>query len=261
MSLKFGKTAPKYNPRTLLLGKYTAGVALPAPEAKRGWEYAVPDAVWATSMLGNDQVGDCVIAAILHYIMAARASSGQPVPAFTTQNALDLYSAITGYDPSQTQPDGSNPTDNGTAWTDALAYWQTTGVPIPGGAPDKILGWASFDYTDPVKLNQAIDIFGASLNGHQVTQSMEDQFNAGQPWNAPFSGAVLGGHGTPFLGYGRLGRTLITWAKREPTDPTFPTIMDEAYVVISPSWYAQAQKTPLGFDVAALTSDLVAIKA
>jgi hypothetical protein len=193
---------------------------------------------------------------MLHYIMAARASAGKPIPAFTTQNALDLYSAITGYNPADPN------TDQGTAWTDALAYWQATGVPIPGESePDKILGWAAFDYTNPVALNQAIDLFGASLNGHQVTQSMENQFNASLPWNAPFNGAVLGGHGTPYLGFGRLGRTLITWAARQQTDLSFPSIMDEAYVVVTPSWLSSAQETPLGIDVDSLTADLAAIKA
>lgn len=127
----YGKKPPKFHLKTLLLRDYLpTPLRSEPPEAKRAWEYSVSDRTWAASMLGNDQVGDCVIAAMLHYVMAARASVGNPVT-FTTQQALDLYSAITGYDPADPS------TDQGTAWTDALAYWQMTGC-----YGHKILGWA-----------------------------------------------------------------------------------------------------------------------
>ena len=244
---KFGKLPPKRHPKTLRLSKYLDAGTLPPPEIVRGWE--IQSGITDFGMLGNDSVGDCVIAAMLHYLMMAKAIEGSPVT-YTTEQALALYSAITGYDPNDPS------TDQGTVWTDALAYWQNTGV-----YGDKILGWAQVDYTDPVKLNQAIDIFGAALIGTAVTQSMEDQFGKGEPWNAPFSGEVLGGHGIPLTGFGREGRTLITWGKAQPSDLTMPTaVFDEAYVVITPSWLAKAEETPLGIDLEALQADLAAIK-
>ena len=116
-------------------------------------------------MLGNDQVGDCVIAAMLHYIMAAQANVGKSVT-FTTQQALDLYSAITGYNPSDPS------TDQGTAWTDALAYWQSTGC-----CGHKILGWA------------AVDIFVARCHQarhldlrRSVDWSSDDTIDGGAVW-------------------------------------------------------------------------------
>src|SRR5271154_6064970 len=101
----------------------------------------------------------------------ACANSGIPLAPFTTEQALNLYSRITGYDPSQTQPDGSNPTDQGTSWTDALTYWLKNGI-----YGFNILGWAKFDWTDQIRMNQAIDIFGSSLTGLAVTKSMRNQF-------------------------------------------------------------------------------------
>src|SRR5580658_4087447 len=115
-TLMFGKLAPKFHPNTLRLSKYALAGALPPPPSKRAWEYVIPASGWG--MLGNDQVGDCVIAAMMHFIMAATSNSGQPAQ-FTTELAIQLYSAITGYDPSQTDATGFNPTDQGTAWTDA----------------------------------------------------------------------------------------------------------------------------------------------
>lgn len=204
----YGKKPPKFHPKTLLLRDYLTAAALPAPEAKRAWEYSVSDRTWAASMLGNDQAGDCVIAAMLHYIMAARANVGKPIT-FTTQQALDLYTAITGYDPADPS------TDQGTAWTDALAYWQMTGC-----CGHRILGWAALDVSSLDAIKQGIAIFGGVLIGTAVTQSMEDQFGKGQPWNTPFTGAVLGGHGIPWLGFGSQGQhasrgvRVSKWIKR-----------------------------------------------
>jgi hypothetical protein len=246
MPLMFGKRPPKFHPSTLLFSKYLLSDAAPLPTAPpvKGWEYAVPDDVWAASMLGNDSVGDCAEACALHKIMGDSANNGAPIT-FTTQDALDLYSAITDYDPNDPS------TDQGTAYTDLFDYWQKTGI-----KGDKILAWASVNFNNPAELNAAIFYFGAALVGIQVTQGMMDQFNAGQPWNGPFSGSTLGGHAVPIFGFGSQGRTVITWAKRQQTDLTFPSIMDECYVVISQSWLNAQGAAPSGLDLTALESDI-----
>jgi hypothetical protein len=253
--MKYGKLPPETHAKTLLLDKYvpapTAEV-LPSPEAVRGWELLAAITAWG--MLGNDTVGDCVIAAILHFIMMIEAIAGNPIT-FTTEQAIALYSAITGYDPSQTDANGNNPTDQGTSWTAALAYWLKNGI-----YGYKILGWASFDYKDPLKIDQAIDLFGAALVGTAVTASMETQFSEGQPWNAPFTGGVQGLHGIPNTGYGHVGRSHVTWGATQKEDLTMPTNWDEAYVVITPGWLAKANQTPLGIDLATLQADLAAIQ-
>ena len=66
-------------------------------------------------MDGNDSVGDCFWAAVCHlsdlhrYLVNGGAYAASPASV-----ALGAYAAATGYDPSQQQPDGSNPTDQGT---------------------------------------------------------------------------------------------------------------------------------------------------
>ena len=242
----FGKKPPKFHPRTLLLRDYLPP-ALPAPETRRAWEYSVSDRTWADSMLGNDQVGNCVIAAMLHYIMAAQANVGKPVT-FTTQQALDLYSAITGYNPADPS------TDQGTAWTDALAYWQTTGC-----YGHNILGWAALDISSLDAIRQGISIFGGVLIGTAVTQSMEDQFHKSQPWNGPFSGAVVGFHAIPWLGFGRRGQTCITWASRLQMESAALSQVDEAYVVVTHDWLDAQSTSPSGLNLDALTADMNAL--
>lgn len=248
MAFKYGKRDPKPHPKTLLLRDYLPKGGLPTPEAKRAWEYHVSDLTWSQSMLGNDLYGDCVIAMMLHYIMAATATTGQRVT-FTTQQALDLYSAITGFDPMNLD------TDQGTVITDALNYWQTTGC-----YGHKILGWAALDPSNLDQIKQGISIFGGVLIGTAVTQEMEEDFGAGQPWNR-FGGNVVGGHGVPWLGFGRLGQTCITWAKRQQMSPAALTMVDEAYCVVTEDWLNAQGQSPSGLDLPTLQTDLQAIAA
>jgi hypothetical protein len=244
--LKFGKLAPKEHPFTLALDKYVTPRTLPMPEEHRNWQFAVKAGAWGT--LANDQLGDCVIAATLHWIQAATANTDRPVK-FTTKQAIDLYSAVTGYDPE-------NPaTDQGTAWTDMLAYWQKYGV-----YGHFISAWAAIEFSDLNALRQGIDIFGGILIGTQVTGSMQKQFADGKPWNKPFKGGVKGLHGIPWLGYGREGQTCITWGQAQPMDLTANSICDEAYAVITPDFLDAAQKTPLGINAEQLAADIKALQ-
>jgi hypothetical protein len=266
MPLSFGLAPVKIHPSTLLLKDYLPKAGLPVPPAHQGYEYAVSDAVWAQSMLGNGPdtlpdfpsfqgCGDCVWAAFLHYIMAARANAGERV-IFTAKDAVGLYSKYTGYDPSQTQPDGSNPTDNGTAMTDGFAAWQKDGL-----LGHKILGWAAINPSDPAQRKAAIYAFGATFSGISVTASMMQQFQNGQPWNSPFDGAMLGRHAFPILGFGRFGQTGLSWARRVASDPDFPQLISEEYVVVTQDWLDAQGKSPSGLDLQTLQSDLSAVTA
>jgi hypothetical protein len=251
-SLKYGKLPPEYHRDTLKMSDFLPSVAvMPPPPAKRAWEYAVKTP-W--QMFDNDKVGNCVIAATLHWIMAATANTKKPA-LFTTGIALAIYSAITGYDPAQTDSNGNNPTDNGTAWTDMLAYWRDIGIPDTAGTIHKILGWGSIGLTLS-ELNQGLNVFGGLLIGTAVTKSMEDQFLAKKTWDAPFSGGVQGLHGIPRLGYGHEGESVITWGAEEQGDLNLYKNYDEAYAVVTQDFLDTQGKSPLGFDVDALMAAL-----
>lgn len=240
--LKLGKKAPVAHPRTLKLSNYLTGAVLPPPPQKTAWEYAIADDKW--EMLGNDAVGDCVIAAMLHYIMAATAHT-RKAAMFNTRQAIQLYSAITGYNPADPS------TDQGTVMTDAFSYWQSIGL-----FGHKILGWAAIDHTDLNEIKQGINLFGGVLVGTAITESMMAQAQAEEAWNPPYLGAVLGGHAIPWLGYGKLGQTCITWGARLQMSPRAIEEVDEAYVVITEDWLDAQGKSPSGLNMDALEADL-----
>jgi len=246
MSMKLGKLAPKRHDKTLWLPKYLSA-PLPVPPSKTYWEYKVK--TWP--MYLNDQIGCCVFAAGGHMEQNWNAHSGISLTP-TDQDVLAAYEAVGGYSPNDPS------TDNGAAITDFLAYWQAAGF-----ASRKILGWAAIPLTY-LAVRQAIYLFGSVDIGIQVPSSAMSQFSAGMPWDVVDpDGGVEGGHSIPVMGYGSEGMACITWAKIQyMSNDFFTKYCDEAYAVITEDWFNQAtQKTPGGFDLAALEADLKAISA
>ncbi len=96
-------------------------------------------------MMHNDTEGCCTAAAKIHRIQIVRHALG--LPPFAIPDLADcaqrLYIGSTGYDPSQTAPDGSNPTDNGCNMDDLSRYLMKTGMPLPDGTTDRFA--ASFE--------------------------------------------------------------------------------------------------------------------
>jgi len=253
MTRKLGKLAPKPHPKALKLSRYITG--LPAPPAKVYREYKIPNQAWG--MDANDKVGDCTCAAAAHMLMLVTSHTGTIVVP-TTEQVLGLYSAVTGYDASQTLPDGSNPTDNGAAVSDVLEYWRTQGL-----AEHKILAWAQIDHKNLVQIKQAIWLFGAVDIGVNLPSSAMLQVQNNQPWDiVEPDGGNDGGHCIPLFGYGSDGTTSVTWgALQQMSWDWYLKYCDEAYAVITPDWFDQVtQKTPSGFDIATLQSDLTRLR-
>jgi intein/homing endonuclease len=76
----------------------------------------------------NTDLGDCVIAAPLHALDVFLGGAGTAPPLFAKEQVVELYSEIGGYNPAQTAPDGTNPTDQGCDVQTMLRYWQQRGL-------------------------------------------------------------------------------------------------------------------------------------
>jgi len=242
---KFGKDAPKPNKYTLTLNDYTG--LLPAPPSKTYWEYLVKQ----YPMMLNNTLGCCVFACGGHMVQNWTAHTGTLVT-LPDADILAAYEAVGGYVP------GNPATDNGAAITDFLAYWQKTpfgGVTIPG--------WAAVDYTNLTSVKQAIYIFGALDIGFQVPNSAMTQFQNGQVWDVVTpDGGNAGGHSVCVLGYGADGFACITWGQIQyMTNAFFSAYVDEIYAILTPQWIKSTSLSPSGFDMAALQTDLQALKA
>lgn len=252
---KLGKLAPKPHAFSLTFEHFLGAEPLvPNPSSKRAWEYVIADSAWG--MFDNDRIGNCTCASKAHIIMAVTANQGSLFTP-TVEQVDALYSAVTGYDPSQTQENGYNPTDNGAVMTDVYDYIYKNGF-----AGRKLLGWVKIDHTNRIHFEQCVELFGACDTGVQLPNSAMQQFNADQNWDiVADDGGIDGGHCVPYLGYGSLGETCITWAHRQPCGiPWFQKYCDEAYGLIWEDWFDTTDVAPNHFKKDELWNALQALK-
>jgi len=224
------------------IGHYMTGAVI-AP-TKVAWERSI-----AWLMLVNDRLGCCVIAWMFHYIMAWKsvAHAGDPTPTFTDDQIIAVYSAITGYNPSDPN------TDQGTDPDAALAYWKSTGL-----YGDKIAGYVNLDITDIEQIKWAIATFGGIGLSFDVPAYIM-QVPAGESWSEPPEAdtSILGGHQVLVIGYGALGFTVVSWGAIYHANWAFwQKYAVAAQVAVSTDWIKQSGTAPSGLDVTTLLADL-----
>ncbi len=226
----------------LLFSKYLDTLDLPPAPEKVYREYKIADGDW--QMFGNNTVGDCTCAAIAHMIMLFTAHTGRlfvPDP----QAVLDFYSAASGYN----QATGAN--DNGADLPTVLDMWRDVGL-----QDHKILQWGDLPTGDQMAQKHGIHIFGAVDDAVMLTDTDQEAFQAGLPWDGP--GAGNEGHSVPRFGYGSDGCDCVSWAQNQKQSwDWIGRRLTECTAVITQDWLDNADGlTPSGFPLDALVTDL-----
>ena len=242
----------KLNLRALPLSNYVSPKQMSYPPVCSWWRNM------DFGMLGNGPctlngqpfagAGDCVIAYMLHQIMIwnAVAHAGTPV-SFTDDQAIQTYSAITGYVP------GDPSTDNGTDPDTALNYWQQT--PLFG---HKIAGYVNLDITNIDQLKFAIATFGGigfSFNVPAYIMTIP----GGASWSYVAGADITnqGGHQVGIMDYGRNGFRENCWSTTNTFNPDFIGAFGmAAQAVVSEDWIKASGISPSGLDLTALLADL-----
>lgn len=250
--MKLGKTAAR--PYQLHLGDYLDHAKLPIIPLQFGHDLAVKS--WG--MLGNDMVGDCVVAGGFHETMLWNSETGVSV-AVSQRCALETYSAITGYDPTQTAEDGSNPTDQGTD-VQVAAQWRVDhGLVDDHGNTHKIAAFVAIK-PNLAELYAAAYLFGAVGIGLQLPSSAQDQFDAGEPWTVVPGDSIEGLHYVSVVARRTDGIHVITWGREQVmTEQFFRTYCDEAVVYFSEEMLSGGVDLD-GFDREQLVADLHALR-
>ncbi len=225
---------------------YVDEAALPPLPEKIGHQNLLPVNL---GMLGNDTVGDCVIAGADHEVMMWNADANKEV-VFSTSTALADYSAITGYNPDDPNSDqGTNPVD-------AAKYRMKTGMIDVQGNRHKIDAWVSLDPKNVNHLQEALYLFGAVGLAWALPDSAQTQFQEGKPWAVVRGATIEGGHYTPLVGWDGTYYWIITWGRLQAVKPTFvKKYLNEALAYISLESLTDG-KTLDGFDLATLQEDL-----
>ena len=208
--------------------------------------------VKAWGMLGNDTVGDCTIAGIMHLIMSMQASLGVAVT-FTTQQAIALYSAITGYDPSDPN------SDQGAELVTVLKYVKKHQV---GGFT--VDAYSLVNNQNLVEFYKALYLCKGTYSGVNLPRSALDQFRQGKPWTIVKNSPIEGGHCIEPVRRVPSGKgsmiTVVTWgAEQDVTEDWWREYADETRAVVSKAEIGPKGRDVLGYDEATLIADAKAV--
>lgn len=244
-NLKLGKLAARPVPYMLTLTDYVK-TTLPKPPVSIAQSADVQN--WG--MMLNDTLGDCTCAGVGHGIQLLTAENNC---LFTPSDAdiEKLYEQSCGYNPAKPN------TDRGGICADVLDYWQEHGV-----AGHSIAEHAPIHVRSKTDIKLGIDLFGFIYIGVALPISAQDQ--VGKVWDVtkgPESRpGTWGGHCIICTDYDDVGLKCITWgAVQTMTWTWFKRYCDEAHIVLSNDWFT-GDKSPRGFDSAALKADIAALK-
>jgi hypothetical protein len=237
---RFGKHPPVKDYRTLRFKTYLKAGAPAAPTS-----FSVLDAVYKNlktsdptelfPMDGNDNYGDCTMAAVAH---ATTVYNGliSKTNIMAQADILKTYFQLTGGQ------------DTGLDELTVVNYWQSTGI-----GTEKIQAFVSIDPKDHDHVQQAIYMFGGVYLGFQVQQNAQQQFDDKQPWTP---GTLTNdGHAVYAVAYDQNQLTVLTWGNTQlATWAWWDECVDEAYAIL-PAEAAQIGFNP-NFDYDQLKADL-----
>lgn len=226
----------------------------PAPLMSPGYSALVEKLIGGDwQMEGNDTVGDCTCADVAHRHMLWTAQSGTMwVP--TTLNTLTLYEQATGYDPSQTDAKGNNPTDQGGTLTDIAQYVQDHGFAGHTEAGHGIIDPSNLDH-----IKWAVVLFGCCSFGLELPASAQTQFERGEPWDVVAGASIEGGHDVLAVEYqpDEPCWQLISWGKRISATSAFVNkFLFNVVPTVSADFINPAGIAPSGINLDRMLTDL-----
>lgn len=228
--------------RRLQFRDYAPVGALPAPPAAVSYYTLYPDA----RMMGNDRLGDCVIAGRGHQCLQWSGVSGNPYD-ITLKEIEDSYFRQTG---------GA---DSGLDIMSSLDDWRK--VPFGGNL---LNAYVSINPSDATAIEQAISVFGGATTGVNLPLAWQGQ----STWTAPPGGRAprlgnwapgsWGGHDVSFLGYDAKYFYCRSWGELVPIErAAVPIYFSEIYCLVNELWINKVtQQSVGGFKFADLQADL-----
>jgi len=267
------------DPRNLKLSAYLPATlpAIPASLPDYGATMPVAAAKWGP--LGNNSVGNCVLAAQGHIIQQVTAANGCLVQP-STDATIESYSECTGY------VRGDKSTDRGTGMQAGLSYWRNKGfitnVKQSSAIIDPITGGKSYTYTpyarrkcrayievnskDRDYMRAAYYLFGSLYCAAELPKYVLDGGIFGTSvWDMkPVDGGIIGGHAFSVLWINDTGPKIMTWGKPVQTTwvwwEKYVYNLGGAYAVQLAEWTNADLFTPAGFNQQQLDADLAALK-
>lgn len=229
----------------------------PLPTASGKVDRASQVTTWP--MYRNDILGDCTVAAAFHATSAVETYAGSMTgtPLFSDDEAVKVYSAVSGYDPVT----GAN--DNGSTLQTVSEYMISTGATDIQGRTHKWLAYAEIeDFGDLKLLKRALNAFGTVYLAINCPQSALTQAQNKEPWTVVEGSPVDGGHAID-LQYNAVStgewddEQVITWGQVQKMNEAFAReyIVEAVAVVPAGSVNPATGLNPAGLDLHQLVTD------
>lgn len=204
----------------------------------------------------NDQLGDCTCAGICHCWGAWTQYAGNAPEVIFADSVVETLYERFGYVP------GDPSTDQGAELVDVLQSVHQE--PVQGMTVD---AYAELSDLSIAGLTTALKMYGPVYLGISCYQSMEDQFNAGQPFTWVPGSKFLGGHCVLLSGFmpGTNSARISTWGEsgNAASQQWLEEVLangGQAFAVYSKSFVNTAKGiAPNGINEAALLADMQSV--
>ncbi len=242
-AVKLGRIRPKARPMCPKFASYfDPSVLATLPDTV---DYSAKAMAAIKHMYLNDTYGCCVISGKAHQ---EGVWSGNDNAALVLATDAEILAAYRIWNPGHQ--------DNGCNISDVLDYMRSHGL-IFGGAPRKIDGYLSVNWTNQTLAKAAIYLFGSLTLGVNLPNAWLNT-NDGDLWE-PTNSGIVGGHDICAVGYNATGVVIATWGGlRTITWAAFTDTrwVDECYVQLAPDWYGSDSIAPSGLNIEKLKADL-----
>ena len=233
------------------MARYMVPGVLQPPPQECDWTKAVTTE-WGELL--NDSIGCCVIAAAGHQEMVWTYNTGKPYKP-SDHSIMLAYEDVGGYSPLKPS------TDQGCDPNTALKYWRDTGI-----SGHKIAAWVEINASNKEELQQSIYLFGGAFLAFSLPAAAQKlktwDIPEGQALTGDWGVGSWGGHEVLGVRYDANGVYVVSWGEIYLVTWSFlAKFCDEPYCVLSNDWLTDQGKSPLGFDIDVLKSDLEMVSA
>jgi hypothetical protein len=259
VTLHLGKNAASSDLVTFKFSDYVDLAKMAAPPTDFGHETLISN--WG--MGGNDVAGDCVFAGASHEIKLWCAEADVPVAISDGPRgtAIKNYANFTGYDPSQSDDQGDNPTDQGTDVASWLSHRRRVGFIDDVGHAHRIGAYVKLELGNLDQLRYASYYFDGVGIGINFPEQWMTSFQRGsRTWGRVSRPNYVGGHYISGVAW-RLNMPVIcTWgALVHLTPQAYEQVADEVYAYLTPEKLRNG-KDANGIAYSELTADLKGLK-